>query len=73
MALIADEQARCPCGCGNYRDVSMSRDWHWDVEHHKCYAGASLDQARREYRKKHKDTEWAEDGLVWTATPIKPR
>lgn len=72
MALILHEESRCPCGCGNYRDESMSRDWNWDVQHHKCYAGAALDQMRRAYRKEHKDVDSAEDGLIWSVTPVTP-
>lgn len=73
MALLFDEESRCPCGCGQYVDQAHTRDWNWDVDHFKCYAGAALDQVRREFDKKHKDDPSRNDGRIWTVAPVKPK
>lgn len=72
MALILDEESICPCGCGQYVDQSMSRDWNWDVNHRKCYAGAALDQVRREFDRDYKDDPGRHDGRLWSVRPVKP-
>lgn len=73
MALIYHEsEAKCPCGCGQYADEAHSRDWDWDVQHMKCYAGAAIDQVRREFDKAHKGDPTANDGRLWFATPVEP-
>lgn len=72
LALIHHEESVCPCGCGQFVDLAHSRDWNWDVTHRKCYAGAALDQIRRDFDKKHKDDPGRHDGRLWTVTPVKP-
>jgi len=64
------ESRKCPCGCGNVIDDSMSREWNWDVQSTKCYAGAAIDQIRRQFAKENKDVEGAGDGLLWSAAPV---
>jgi hypothetical protein len=66
------EASKCPCGCGQFMDDSMSRDWNWNVEHRKCFAGAALDQVRREFDKTHKDDPSRNDGRLWTVSPVAP-
>lgn len=71
-ALQHLESLRCPCGCGNYVDEARSREWNWDVNHVKCYAGAALEQVQRMYRKDNQGVEGSEDGLLWTVEPVAP-
>lgn len=71
-ALHYLESLKCPGGCGNYVDEAHSRDWNWDVEHHKCYACAANDLIQRDFGKKNKNVEGATDGLLWTVTPVAP-
>jgi len=73
MALLYLEELKCPCGCGNYRDESMSREWDWDVQTVKCYAGQALDIQRRIYDEQNKNVKGAHDGLIWSATPVVPK
>lgn len=69
-ALHYLEASKCPCGCGNYVDESMSRDFNWDVNWTKCYAGAAIDQIRRQFAKENKGVDGAADGLLWSAAPV---
>lgn len=71
-ALHYLEGLKCPGGCGNYVDEAHSRDWYWDVEHHKCYACAASDQVRRQFSKENKGVEGVDDGLLWSVTPVEP-
>lgn len=70
LALIYDEESRCPCGCGQYVDQAQSRDFNWDVTAVKCYAGQALDIVRRMESKSNKGAEGWDDGLLWTVTPV---
>lgn len=72
-ALHFLEGLKCPGGCGNYIDEAHSRDWNWDVEHHKCYACAANDLVQRDFQKQNKNVEGASDGLLWTVTPVAPK
>lgn len=71
-ALHYLESMKCPGGCGNYMDESHTRDWNWDVQHHKCYACAATDQIRRMDAKANKGIEGWDDGWLYTATPVAP-
>lgn len=72
-ALAHIEAGKCPCGCGQQMEQSMSRDWNWSVEHRKCFAGAALDQVRREFDKKFKDDPGRHDGRLWFVEPVAPK
>jgi hypothetical protein len=70
-ALHYLESLKCPCGCGNYRDESMTVQ-AWDVNSVRCIAGMALDQAKRRLDVEYKDDPARHDGRLWYADPVPP-
>lgn len=71
MALVYLDELKCPCGCGQYIDEAHSRDFNWDVNTTKCFAGQAIDVAQRMFDQQNEGIKGARDGLLWHATPIR--
>ena len=70
LALIYHEDTTCGCGCGLPVDIAHSRDYNFDVNTVKCYAGQALDIVRRSDQEKNKGVKGWDDGVMWTVRPI---
>lgn len=51
-ARTLDDQARCPCGCGHYRDVTLAADGYHEVATVTCDVRAALDQYDKDHPKR---------------------
>lgn len=71
LALLLLEEGNCSCGCGLPVEVAHSRDFNFDVNAVKCYAGQAIDIVRRAEAERNKGVKGWDDGVLWTVRPIR--